>query len=173
VSALAVDDPLHPVMGEGETLLWQGPIGFNFTSSPVTVMALLVAAGYAFWATWGSYSATEFCLGARSDRGCGSIYWLLGPTLLAATAGQGFDLLERFALTKGTAKGAVILTSHRLIRVSDWPSRRVRGYDHRTNSPHWGLRGVIRFGRFGNIILRPDDARQVRQRITDNGRATP
>lgn len=159
MSAKVVDDPPPTALGEGETLIWQGPIGFNFMSSPVVVLVLLIASGYAFWATWGSYTASEFCLGASSNRGCSSLYWLLGPALSAATAGLGFDALERWMVTRGKRRGEVLLTDRRLMRVSEWPWQRIRSFNYLQAAPELVVPGVIRFGR-SSVILATNDAKE-------------
>lgn len=158
-------DVLHP----GETLLWQGRIGFNFTSSSVTVLALIMLAAYAFWATWGTYSVTEFCPPAESASKCGSMYWLTAPILTVIAVSQGFDALERRALSGRKAHGAILLTDRRLIRVLDWPWLRIRSYDHRARAPRRGIGGVLRFG-ISSVILAPKDADQVRDLMRTPGK---
>lgn len=165
-------DAFHDLLAKGETLLWQGRIGFNFISSPFTALALIALAGYAAWATWGSYSVTDFCPPATSSGNCEKFYWLTAPLLCIAAISLGFEILERRALTSGRAQGAILLTDRRLIRVSDWPWRRVRQYDYRATPPRRGLGGVIRFGTFGgNVILSPEDAAAVRNLMRNPGKA--
>ena len=160
-------DLLHP----GETLLWQGRIGFNFISSPFTALALFALAGYAAWATWGRYSVADFCPPATSSGNCEKVYFLTAPLLCIAALSLVFDILERRALTSGRAQGAILLTDRRLIRISDWPWHRVRQYDYRATTPRRGLGGVIRFGNFGgNVILSREDAAGVRSLMRKPGK---
>jgi hypothetical protein len=152
--------PFSDLLLPSETLLWQGRIGFNFTSSSVTVLAVFMLAAYAFWATWGTYSVAEFCPPEESAGRCGSMYWLTAPILTAIAVSQGFDALERRALSGGKAQGAILLTDRRLIRVLDWPWLRIRSHDYRASAPRRGIGGVLRFG-ISSVILSPQDADQV------------
>lgn len=152
-------DLLHP----GETLLWQGRIGFNITSSPLLTAVLLALTAYVTASLWVLQSETAFCADAPGQAGCGFLYRLLPPTALILTGFQIFDMLERRALTAGKAEGAVLLTDRRLIRASTWPRRRVRTFDYRNTPARRGIGGVIRFGTFGgSVILTPQDATTVR-----------
>lgn len=152
-------DILHP----GETLLWQGRIGFNLTSSPLLTALLLALTAYVTASLWVLQSEAAFCATAPGQAGCGFLYRLLPPTALILTAFQCFDMLERRALTSGRAQGAILLTDRRLIRVSDWPRRRLRSFDHGATAPRRGIGGVIRFGTFGgSVILSPEDAATLR-----------
>jgi hypothetical protein len=167
VTAQPFADILHP----GETLLWQGRIGFNLTSSPILTALLLALTAYVTASLWFIQSEAAFCAAAPGQAGCGFLYRLLPPTALILTAFQTFDMLERRALTNGTAQGAILLTDRRLIRASTWPRRRVRTFDYRNPPARRGIGGVIRFGTFGgSVILAPEDAATVRDLIRSPGK---
>lgn len=140
----------------GETVLWQGPLGFNHASAPVTVASLFLLAFYAFWATWGTQSMMDFCPPETSGRGCSGFYWLVPPILLLIALIQGAALMERRAITSGRAQGALVLTNRRLIRLSHWPWRRIKAGHYLQTPPTGGMPGVIRFGPLGSIIVGPD-----------------
>jgi hypothetical protein len=154
------------VLEPGESLIWQGRIGFPFVSSTpaITVMYLIVS--WVIWWIWGSYSLAEFCPTKDSVSSCGKFYAVVPAGLLLVALSQSFDWLERRAVESGRAFGAVMLTSRRLIRVSDWPWRRIRAYDYRTQKPRRGIGGVIRFGGIGSVVLSPADASHVLQMMT-------
>ena len=155
--------PFADLLQPGETLLWQGRIGFNLTSSPVLTAILLALTAYVTASLWFIQSEAAFCAAAPGQAGCGFIYRLLPPTALILTGFQCFDMLERRALTTGKADGAVLLTDRRLIRASTWPRRRIRSHDWRNTPARRGIGGVIRFGTFGgSVILDPQDAATVR-----------
>lgn len=155
--------PYAGLLQQGETLLWQGRIGFNLTSSPVLTAVLLALTAYVTASLWFIQSEAQFCAGASGQAGCGFLYRLLPPLALILTGFQTFDTLERRALTSGKAQGAILLTDRRLIRVSDWPRRRIRSHDYRNTPARRGIGGVIRFGTFGgSVILSPEDAATVR-----------
>ena len=153
--------PVDDILQRGETLLWHGPLGFNHASSPVTVAGLYLLAFYALWASWGSQDLTEFCAPGTSGKACTAFYWLLSPALLLIALIQSLALLERRAVLSGRALGLVLLTDRRLIRLSDWPWRRVTSHDYVRTAPSGGLPGVIRFGAFGSVIVGPDAAMLV------------
>lgn len=160
-------DVLHP----GETLLWQGRIGFNLTSSPILTALLLALTAYTAASLWFIQSEAEFCATAGGAGACGTIYRLIPPLALLLTGFQAFDMLERRALTSGRAQGAILLTNRRLIRVSDWPRRRIRAHDYTTTPTRNGIGGVLRFGTFGgSVILAPQDAAQVRDLMRNPGK---
>jgi len=151
------------LLAPGETLLWQGRIGLNVTSSPLLTALLLALTAYVAASLWFIQSEAEFCAASPGQAGCGFIYRLLPPTALILTGFQCFDMLERRALLAGKAQGAVLLTDRRLLRVSDWPRRRLRSFDYRNTPARRGIGGVIRFGTFGgSVILAPEDAATVR-----------
>lgn len=155
----AFADLLQP----GETLLWQGRIGFNLTSSPLLTAFLLILTAYTAASLWFIQTEAEFCAAAPGQAGCGLIYRLLPPLALILTGFQIFDLLERRALTSGRAEGAILLTNRRLIRASTWPRRRVRAFDYLATPARRGIGGVIRFGALkGSVILAPEDAATIR-----------
>ncbi|MCZ8088740.1 MAG: hypothetical protein O9247_01405 [Rhodobacteraceae bacterium] len=163
----ALADLLQP----GETLLWQGRIGFNLTSSPVLTALLLALTAYVTASLWIIQSEADFCAAAPGQAGCGFLYRLMPPTALILTGFQTFDMLERRALTSGRAQGAVLLTNRRLIRVCDWPRRRIRAHDYAASPPRRGIGGVIRFGTFGgSVILSPEDAEKVRDLMRNPGK---
>lgn len=155
--------PFADVLQSGETLLWQGRIGFNLTSSPLLTAALLLLTAYVTASLWVLQSETQFCATAPGQAGCGFLYRLLPPTALILTGFQLFDMLERRALATGKAQGAILLTDRRLIRASTWPRTRIRSFDWRNTPARRGIGGVIRFGTFGgSVILSPEDAATVR-----------
>ena len=164
-------DAFRDLLTPGETLLWQGRIGFNLTSSPLLTLLLLA---FTLWVTlslWLWQTEAEFCASAPGDNACGFLYLAIPPLALVLAAVQGFDMLERRALASGKAQGAILLTDRRLIRVSDWPWRRVRTHDYRASSPRKGIGGVIRFGTFGgSLILAPQDAAKVRDLMRNPGK---
>ena len=163
----AFADLLHP----GETLLWQGRIGFNLTSSPILTAVLLLLTAYTAASLWFIQSEAEFCAASPGQAGCGLIYRLLPPLALILTGFQVFDMLERRALTAGKAQGAILLTNRRLIRVSDWPRRRIRSFDYLATPARRGIGGVIRFGTLkGTVILAPEDAATVRDLMRTPGK---
>jgi len=154
-----------------ETLLWQGRMGFNLTSSPLLTAILLALTAYTAASLWFIQSEAEFCAASPGQAGCGLIYRLLPPLALILTGFQAFDMLERRALTSGKAQGAILLTTRRLIRVSDWPRRRIRNFDFRNTPARRGIGGVIRFGTFGgSVILSPEDAATVRDLMRNPGK---
>ena len=164
----AFADLLQP----GETLLWQGRIGFNVTSSPVFTTFLVVLTAYVTASLWFIQSEAEFCAASPGRAGCGLIYRLLPPLALILTGFQIFDMLERRALTSGRAEGAALLTDRRLIRASTWPRRRIRAFDHRATPPRRGTGGVLRFGVLkGSVILVPEDAATLRDLMRNPGEA--
>ena len=144
------------ILEPGETLLWQGPLGFNHASAPLTVTGLFLLALYGFWSTWGSHDPTTFCPPETAGQACVGFYWLVGPVLLFIALIQGAALLERRAITTGRAQGAILLTNCRLIRLSDWPWRRIKSGNYLQTAPTGGMPGVIRFGPFGTIVVGPD-----------------
>jgi hypothetical protein len=166
------DASIKSLLEDGETLLWQGRLGFNFASTPVFVFVFYALAGYAFWATWGSFSLEQFCPTAESVIKCGSFYMLVPPLLLLLAFSMSFDMLERIAILSGNSMGTVLLTDRRIIRVSDWPWRRTRTYNYHGNPERWSWGGVMRFGRYGSVILSPTDAIVVRGLI-QSAQATP
>ena len=92
--------PFADLLQPGETLLWQGRIGFNLTSSPVLTAILLALTAYVTASLWFIQSEAAFCAAAPGQAGCGFIYRLLPPTALMLTGFQCFDMLERRALTR-------------------------------------------------------------------------
>ena len=155
--------PFADVLQPGETLLWQGRICFNLTSSPLLTAVLLILTAYVTASLWFIQSEAQFCADASGQAGCGFLYRLLPPTALILTAFQTFDMLERRALTSGKAQGAVLLTDRRLIRASTWPRRRIRSFSYLATPARRGIGGVIRFGTFGgSLILSPEDAATLR-----------
>ncbi len=162
----AFTDVLHP----GETLLWQGRIGFNVTSSPLLTAFLLILTAYTAASLWFVQSEAEFCAASPGQAGCGLIYRLLPPIALILTGFQIFDMLERRAFTSGKAQGAILLTNQRLLRISDWPRRRIRAFKYLGTPARRGIGGVIRFGTFGgSVILSPQDAAHVRDLMRNPG----
>jgi hypothetical protein len=163
--------PFADLLQPGETLLWQGRIGFNLTSSPVLTAILLALTAYVTASLWFLQSEAEICAAAPGQAGCGFLYRLLPLTALVLTAFQCFDMLERRALASGAASGAVLLTDHRLIRASTWPRRRIRSFDYRNTPARRGIGGVIRFGTFGgSVILSAQDAATVRNLMRSPGK---
>ncbi|WGV15780.1 hypothetical protein [Fuscovulum ytuae] len=160
------------ILDPGETLLWQGPLGFNHASAPPTVAALFLLAFYAFWETWITRSVVEFCPAETAGQGCAGFYWLVGPLLLAIALVQGFALMERQAITTGRAHGALLLTDKRLIRLSHWPWRRMKTGNYLQTPPSGGMPGVIRFGPLGSMIVGPDAGMLIhRMRAVKAGKA--
>ena len=149
-------DPEPGLLQPGETLLWQGPLGFNHATSPVTVAGVVLLALYALWAIWGNHSVLSFCPPESAGRACAGFYWLAPPLLLLIALAQGFAFLERQAITSGRAKGALLLTDRRLIRLSHWPWRRIKAGNYLQTAPTGGMPGVIRFGPFGTIVVGPE-----------------
>lgn len=147
----------------GETLLWQGPLGFNHASAPATVASLFLLAFFAFWATWGSQSMMDFCPPESSGRGCSGFYWLVPPILLIIALVQGVALLERRAVTSGQAHAAILLTNRRLIRLSHWPWRRIKAWNYLQTAPAGGMPGVIRFGPLGSMIVGPQSGMLIQR----------
>ncbi|MBL9050053.1 MAG: hypothetical protein JNK19_08075 [Tabrizicola sp.] len=150
---------LASILEPDESLIWQGRIGFTVASSTFTMFVLVVIASLVLWAVWGSYSLAEFCPAKDRVSRCGAFYIILPLAMIVIVLAQGFDWLERRAVESGKALGAVILTDRRLIRVSEWPWRRIRSHDYLQSAPDWGLPGVIRFGRT-SIILATNDAKE-------------
>lgn len=144
------------ILEPGETLLWQGPLGFNHASAPLTVTGLFLLALYAFWSTWGNHDLASFCPPDTAGQACAGFYGLVGPVLLFIALIQGAALLERRAITTGRAQGALLLTNRRLIRLSHWPWRRIKSGNYLQTAPTGGMPGVIRFGPFGTIVVGPD-----------------
>jgi hypothetical protein len=167
VTAAPFPDLLQP----GETLLWQGRIGFNLTSSPVLTAVLLILTAYTAASLWFIQSEAQFCAAAPGQAGCGLIYRLMPPLALILTGFQTFDMLERRALMAGRAQGAILLTDRRLIRASTWPRARVRSFDYRATPARRGIGGVIRFGTLkSSVILAPEDAATVRDLMRNPGK---
>jgi hypothetical protein len=163
--------PFSEVLQPGETLLWQGRIGFNLTSSPILTALLLLLTVYSAVSLWVIQSEAEICAASAGQGACGTIYRLIPPLALLLTGFQAFDMLERRALTSGRAQGAILLTNRRLIRVSDWPRRRIRAHFYTGTPARKGIGGVIRFGTFGgSVILAPKDADQVRDLMRNPGK---
>lgn len=163
--------PFTDLLLPGETLLWQGRIGFNLTSSPILTALLLALTVYTAVSLWVIQSEAELCAASAGQGACGTIYRLIPPLALLLTGFQAFDMLERRALTSGRAQGAILLTNSRLIRVSDWPRRRIRAHNYIASPARKGIGGVIRFGTFGgSVILSPQDADHVRDVMRNPGK---
>jgi hypothetical protein len=163
--------PFTDLLLPGETVLWQGRIGFNLTSSPILTALLLALTLYTAVSLWVIQSEAELCAASAGQGACGAVYRLIPPLALLLTGFQAFDMLERRALTSGRAQGAILLTNRRLIRVSDWPRRRIRAHDYILSAPRNGIGGVIRFGTFGgSVILAPQDAATVRDLMRNPGK---
>ncbi len=151
------------LLEQGETLRWQGKVGFNVTSSPLLTAALVLFALYMLVGMWVMQGPAGFCEGAGPDSPCTTLFWATPPLAALMAAMQGFEMLERRAILSGRAQAVVLLTDRRLIRVSDWPWRRVRSHSYQMRLPRRGIGGVLRFGALGGtVILSPADARHVR-----------
>lgn len=157
MSDKAVADGLHGVLENREHVLWQGPIAFGITSHLVTVLIGCVLTVYAFQATWLSTSYQEFCT-VSASKSCAGRYWLMPPLLLLMTVGSAFDWVERRAVEAGGRYAALVLTDRRLIRVVDWPWRRVRSANYLAVAPWNWFSGVIVVGRYRSFIANTDDA---------------
>lgn len=154
--------PFEDLLAPDETLLWQGRIGFNLISSPLLTLALAALAALVVAGFWLAQTPEEFCA-TDTGGGCRTLYWSTPFAALLIAAAQGFEMLERRALTAGRAQGAVLLTDRRLIRASTWPWRRVRAYAYRQNPPRRWIGGMVRFGTFGaSVIVPPEDAPALR-----------
>jgi len=173
VKADQTDSTVMAILEPGESLIWQGRIGFTTASSTFTMFALVVIAGLVIWAVWGSYSLAEFCPATEPVSRCGAFYVMFPLAMIVIVLAQGFDWLERRAVESGRAFGAVILTDRRLIRVSDWPWHRVRAFDYRTRPPRRGAAGVLQFGGYRSVVLCPADRNRVLQMMTTAEVATP
>lgn len=168
------DTQFSDVLDPGERLLWQGPVGFNVTSSPVLSAALVLFALYTVVGMWVMQGPSDFCADAPADSPCTTLYWATPAATLVLAAMQVFDMLERRAIRSGQAMGRVLLTDSRLIRVSDWPKRRVRSHNWRGRIPRRGFGGVLRFGALGGtVILSTEDAKRVRQMMIFPGQVAP
>ena len=159
--------PFAEVLERDEVLLWQGKIGFFVWSSPVMALAVWILAGYVYWSMWGSYSLNEFCPPADHVHSCGKFYVMIPPLIILMAASVSFDVLERWAIKSGWALGAVVMSNRRLIRISNWPWRRIRGYDYHANPPRLTFGKILRFGNNHSIVLRRSDAEYVLQRINN------
>lgn len=168
------DNQFSDLLEPGERLMWQGPLGFNVTSSPVLSVMLVLFALYTVVGMWLMQGPADFCADAPADSPCTTLYWATPAATLVLAAMQVFDMLERRAILSGRAKGTALLTDRRLIRISDWPSRRVRSHNYRTRIPRKGFGGVLRFGALGGtVILSAEDARRVRQMMMFPGQVAP
>lgn len=172
MSALGTEFNLNQTLKPGEHLIWQGPIGFTFGTLPLVVLAFWILSGCVIWATWGSYSLTEFCP-PGSARKCGAGYLVIPALFVLMALVVCFDMLERLALESGRAQGSVILTDCRLIRVSNWPWHRVRAYDYHKHSPHLVFGNVLRFGTYGVIFVHREDVDHVLLLMNDDRAGRP
>lgn len=168
------ETPYSDLLEPGEPVLWQGPVGFNITSSPVLSVLLVLFALYTVMGMWVMQGPAGFCADAPADSPCTTLYWATPAATLVLAAMQVFDMLERRAILSGRAKATAVLTDRRLIRISDWPSRRVRSHSYRTRIPRKGFGGVLRFGALGGtVILSAEDARHVRKMMMFPGQVAP
>jgi|JI7StandDraft_1071085.scaffolds.fasta_scaffold216538_2 hypothetical protein len=160
--------PFTEVLERDEVLLWQGSVGFTFASSPIAALVVWIFAGYVYWSIWGSYTLKEFCPPADHVHSCGKFYVMIPPLVILMAAVVCFEVSERWAIASGRAQAAVLLTSRRLIRASNWPWRRIRAYDYRANPPRLQFGNILRFGKSGSIFLRRSDVDFVFRAISRN-----
>lgn len=81
------------------------------------------------------------------------LYWGGGPFALALTFWLGFAAIERLLVLNGRAKAVILVTTYRVLRVADWPWRRVWTRDYLGETPKVGLfRGMIMLGRIGFAV---------------------
>lgn len=135
-----------------EKVLWQGPIQFSFFSAPLFTVALVVVTAFTIWALDG-YVPSQSSGSRRAQFG----YVAVRPALIVLLFFQILAMLERRAVTSGRAKGEIILTNRRLLRICDWPKLRVRAYQYLSKRVS-GFSGIIWIGEFGWINLAPSNA---------------
>lgn len=135
-----------------ETVLWQGPIEFNFFSAPLFTLALVAVTAFTIWALDG-YVPSQSGGSRRAQFG----HLVVRPALILLLFFQTLAMLERRAVTSGRAKGEIILTNRRLLRICDWPKLRVRAYRYLSKRVS-GFSGIIWIGEFGWINLAPSKA---------------
>ncbi len=158
-------DFLH-LLGADEKVLWQGPISFNFFSSPVFTMVLVVATVITIWGLAG-YEPND---SASPRQAFGNL--AIRPTLIVILFFQILAMLERRALSLGRANGKIILTDQRLLRVCDWCKLRVRARGH------YGKRiatlgGFLTVGELGWFVLSRDTASNLQKIIAAQREAHP
>lgn len=135
-----------------ETVLWQGPIRFKFFSAPLFTVALMAVTVFTIWALDG-YVPSQSSGSRRAQFG----HVAVRPALIVLLFFQILAMLERRAVTSGRAKGEIILTHRRLLRICDWPKLRVRSYQYLSKRVS-GFSGIVWVGEFGWVNLAPSNA---------------
>ena len=140
-----------------EKVLWAGQSGFAPASHPAATLTCFAIAGYLVKTTWLAGSVADFCNGG-SVSNCSRYYWVLPSVMLLLSFGFAFEWLERCLVKAGRASVKVILTNRRLIRIADWPWRRVRSRSYLEYVPKINILGVLMLGARNGFALSPSDA---------------
>lgn len=147
------------VLEADENVIWQGPISFNFFSSPIFTLALVVVIVFTIWVLDGYVAGQS---GGSNRQQFGNV--AIRPFLIVLLFFQILKMLERCALSSGRAKGQVILTNRRLLRICDWPKLRVRSCDYH-GKRITAIGGFLSIGEWRYFVLSRQDATTVRHLI--------